>query len=86
MTKIIPADWVEKEAAGPLTISKSKKTAMVSKAKELLTKPMEPGELADVLEQYYVTEKNEHYTSAQLNDIVAKVAEDLAPEVVVEGP
>ena len=68
----------------PLEVTKTKNTAMVKKAKELLTKPMEVKELMDSLENYYVFEKNEHYTSAQLKEVAMKVAADLAPVVEVE--
>ena len=69
--------------SSPLEIDSKKKTAMVAKAKELMAgKAVEEGDLAKALEQYYVFEKNEHYTSAQLAEIVAQVATDLTPEPV----
>ncbi len=77
---MIYPEGTEKEAlSSPLTITKTKRTAMVKKAFELLTKPMESKELANAIEQYYVFEKNEHYTSAQLKDIVDQVITDLIP-------
>lgn len=80
MTKITPADYVAPEATGPLVIDDKKRVEMVAKAKELLVEPMELGDLANALEQYYVFEEGEHYTSAQLKEIVLQVTADLAPE------
>jgi len=76
---IYPEGTKVEPSSAPLEITKAKRTAMVKKAKELLTKPMESKELMDALEQYYVFEKGEHYTSAQLKDIAGQVASDLAP-------
>jgi len=82
---ITPKDQVAPKSTGePLEISKTKMTAMVKKATELLTKPMSTDKLAHEIEQYYVFEKNEHYTSAQIKDIVMQVAADLAPVKEVE--
>ncbi len=83
--KIIPEGTEEVAKSTPLEISKVKRTAMVKKAKELLDKPMEFKELADAVEQYYVTEKNEHYTSDQVKDIVSQVQSDLTPKIEEEG-
>ena len=76
---IIPEGQKVVVESTPLEISTSKRTAMIAKAKELLTKPMETKELMDALEEYYVYDKNEHYTSAQLKDIVEQVASGLVP-------
>jgi len=81
---IIPEGQEALKASTPLEVSKTKDTAMVKKAKELLTKPMGAQELMSLLEQYYVFQKNEHYTSAQLKAIVMKVESDLKPVVEVE--
>ena len=82
---IYPKDVEKTLDSTPLEISKAKRTAMVTKAKELMAgKAIEEGDLANALEQYYVFEKNEHYTSAQLADIVAQVATDLTPAPVLE--
>ena len=83
MTKIYPKDWVEPVVSEPLEINEKKKKEMIKKAKELFSEPIEEGALADRLEQHYV-EKNEHYTSAQLKEVVDAVAEELKP--VVEAP
>ena len=64
----------------PLTVSKTKQSEMVTKAKELLTEPMEYKVLMDALEQHYVA-LNEHYTSAQLKKVIDQVQSDLKPEV-----
>ena len=86
MTKIYPQGQEAVAESTPLTINKTKRDGMIAKAKDLLDKPMEFGELKDALEQYYITEKNEHYTSKQLKEIISQVQTDLAPEVeVVEG-
>ena len=74
MTKIIPKDYVVPEATGPLEVNKAKQTAMVKKAKELFSEPIEHGELCDLLEQHYV-KSNEHYTSAQLKAVVDEAVE-----------
>jgi len=80
---MIYPEGTEKVAdSAPLAITKANKTAMVAKAKELLTKPMEEKELADLLEQHYV-KTNKHYTSAQLKDIVDQVKTDLTPVVEI---
>ncbi len=86
MSKIIPKDWVEPVKTGPLEITDKKKAEMVAVATAMVVKPTDAGELADKLEQHYVKEKNEHYTSAQLKMIVDQVAKDLyvAPEVSEE--
>jgi len=81
---IYPEGQEAAKEGGELEITKKKREEMVEKAKELLVKPMEIGELCDALEQYYVFEKNEHYTSAQLKDIAEQVASDLAPVVEEE--
>jgi hypothetical protein len=81
---IIPEGQEAVADSTPLTISAQKRTAMVAKAKELLTEPMEVKGLMNALEQYYVADNNEHYTSAQLLDIAKQVQEDLAPEVAEE--
>jgi len=92
---IIPEGQEALKASAPLEVSKAKDTAMVKKAKELLTKPMGAQELMSLLEQYYVYgqvgknklvegHKSEHYTSAQLKAIVMKVESDLKPVVEVE--
>jgi len=78
--KITPKDWVEPAKTGPLEISRAKRTEMVKKAKELFSEPIEENDLADKLEQFYVA-THEHYTSAQLKDIVDQVKTDLAPEI-----
>lgn len=84
MSKIIPEGYTVEKTGGELELTSAKKTAMVKKAKELFDEPIEEGKLADLLEQYYITENNEHYTSAQLKEVVDKVADDLKPEVVEE--
>lgn len=84
MTKIYPEGMSPVADSAPLSIDKTKNTEMVAKAKELLTEPMEAKDLADALEQYYVFEENEHYTSDQLAEIVKQVQTDLAPEPVAE--
>lgn len=77
--KIYPEGYEVEASTNPLEITKAKRTEMIKKAKELLVKPMEFDELSSALEQYYVSEKNEHYTSAQLKDIVSQVQSDLKP-------
>ncbi len=81
--KIIPEGFEAVAESSPLEISKSQRTAMAKKAKELLDKPMEHGDLRDALEQHYIA-SNKHYTSAQLKDIVDQVASELLP--VIEEP
>ena len=84
MTKIYPADVEPTPDSSPLEITKAQRTAMVKKAKELVPQEgIEPGDLADALEQFYV-QSNKHYTSAQLKDIVDQVATDLKPVPEVE--
>lgn len=85
MTKIIPKDYKVEATSKPLELTEEKKTEMVAKAKTLFDKPIEAGDLADKLEQFYV-ESNEHYTSEQLKEVVDQVAADLyvAPEVTAE--
>jgi hypothetical protein len=77
--KIFPEGYEAEAESSPLEISASKRTAMIKKAKELFDEPIEHKDLCDLLEQHYVA-LNEHYTSAQLKDIVDQVASDLAPE------
>jgi len=77
--KIIPEGTEAEVETKPLEITDKKRTEMVAKAKELLIKPMETNELMDALEQYYVFDKNEHYTSAQLKDVAVQVYTDLNP-------
>ncbi len=78
---IIPEGQKAVAKSNPLEVTKSKRTAMVKKAKELMDgKAVDPKVLMDALEQYYVFEKNEHYTSAQLKDVVDQVQADLAPK------
>ena len=79
---LIPEGFEAEAKSNPLEIIKTKRTSMIKKAKELLTEPMEFKDLMNALEQYYVTEKNEHYTSAQLKDIVKQVESDIAPKIV----
>ena len=86
--KIYPKNYVEKEiTSGELVIDNKKETEMIAKANELLgDEPMELKELADKLEQYYVFEKNEHYTSEQLRQICEQAGEkkDVPIEEVIE--
>ena len=79
--KIYPEGSEKVADSAPLAITKANKTAMEAKAKELLTKPMEEKELADLLEQHYV-KTNKHYTSAQLKEVIDQVKKDLTPEPV----
>lgn len=83
MEKIFPANYTEVEkVGGELTIDKAKETEMIAKTIELLgNKPKEAKELVDALEQYYVFEVGEHYTSAQLADIVEKANLQLHPKI-----
>jgi len=80
---IYPENYEKVADSAPLTVSKTDRTAMIAKAKELLTKPMEEKELASLLEQHYVA-SNKHYTSAQLKDVIDQVKKDLTPEPVLE--
>lgn len=75
---IYPEGMAIPPKSNPLKITTTKKTAMVKKAKELLTKPMTDKELMDALEQHYVAD-NKHYTSKQLKEIIDVVKVDLAP-------
>ena len=86
MDKILPANYVEPEkTGGELAVDEKKESEMIAKAIELLgDEPKEPKELADALEQYYVFEVGEHYTSAQLASIVEKANLQLNPTPVVE--
>jgi len=84
--KIYPKDWVKPDDSKPLEVSKAKKTAMVKKAKELFDKPIEKDDLVWLLEQHYISAKGEHYTSAQLREVVEQVAKDLYVEPSVENP
>jgi hypothetical protein len=72
MTKIYPVSVSEREEVSTeLEISPKKEKEMMAKAIELLgDEVMESGKLCELLENYYVFEKNEHYTSRQLKDIV----------------
>uniref|UniRef100_A0A6M3J0L0 Uncharacterized protein n=1 Tax=viral metagenome TaxID=1070528 RepID=A0A6M3J0L0_9ZZZZ len=82
MAKIYPEGVEAVADSSPLEISAQKRAAMVKKAKELVPEEgIEPSELAYALEQYYVFECGEHYTSAQLKDIVSQVETDLKPVV-----
>jgi hypothetical protein len=85
MNKIYPEGVEVVADSAPLTITKTQRTAMVNKAKELFDKPIEHKDLKDLLEQHYIKD-NKHYTSAQLKDVVDQVASDLAPviEAVIE--
>lgn len=76
MTLVPTGTEVEADST-PLEIDETKKAEMTSKAKELLTEPMESKQLQDALEQHYVA-LHEHYTSAQLKEVVDQVEADLA--------
>lgn len=82
--ELIPAGMEKVADSSPLTIDKAKAAEMLAKAKELHTKIMDSGELMKLLEQYYVFEKNEHYTSDQLKGIVAALHLELNPPKIVE--
>ena len=94
MTKIYPEGMEVVSDSSPLEISTAKRTAMIKKAKELLTEPMEEKDLRDALENYYIygqeTQElkaghtSEHFTSAQLKDVVDQVKTDFAPVVEEE--
>lgn len=77
MPKLIPKGYQIKEESSPLEIDEVKRGNMKVKAKELLDKPMEKKELIEKLENYYIFELNEHYTSEQL----CMIANDLFIEL-----
>jgi len=82
MNRIYPEGFEVEEESTPLEINDRKRTLMIAKAKELLgDEPREEKDLTDMLEQYYVTEENEHYTSKQLKEIIEQVKTDLTPAV-----
>ena len=70
----------DQPSSDPLEIDKKKRKEMVKQCKDLLIEPVEYGALKNALEQHYVNEHNEHYTSEQLKDIVDQVVSDLTPE------
>jgi len=76
-------DTLNSLTGSPLEINKAKAKELLDKARELLTKPMEASELSDALEQHYVA-SNEHYTSAQLLNVVRELHAELNPAPVVE--
>lgn len=86
--ELIPANMTKEVLGGELTIDDKKSKELMAKAKELLTEPMEAKDLMDKLEQYYVFEKGEHYTSAQLGSVVEALYLELnpLPEPVIEEP
>ena len=86
MSKIYPKDWVKPTKTGPLKINDKKKAEMVAWSTAYVVEPIEEKDLADALEQEYVS-KGEHYTSSQLKEIVDQVKNDLKiEEDVVESP
>ncbi len=84
MTLIVPKGAKIPKALGELEINEKKKTEMVAKAKELMSKKsIDPKDLMNLLEQDYVKD-NVHYTSKQLKSIIAQVEIDLEPEETKE--
>jgi hypothetical protein len=78
--QLIPKDAVVEAKSTPLEVTDTKATEMLAKAKELHTRVMEGKELMDLLENYYIFEKNEHYTSKQLKAVVDSLYAELNPE------
>lgn len=78
---LVPEGQVAPSQTGnELVLTPEKKMEMAAKVKELLTKPLTIGEACDALEQYYVFQKNEHYTSVQLKEVVLLAKQSLEQE------
>lgn len=85
MTIIRPLNWEDEgKVGGVLSITEKKQTDLVSKAEELLVKPMEEKVLCDALNDYCIQELGEHYTSAQLKKVVTDLKEKLYPTPIPE--
>ena len=89
MTIVYPKDYkgesLEEVKGNELVIDETKKAEMTAKVKELLgNEPKESKVLMDELEQYYVFEKNQHYTSKQLAEVVEAVRVENLPEIKEE--
>lgn len=84
--KIIPEGKTAEADSTPLKPTKTKHTEMVNFAKGLMTEVVEFKDVVDALEQHYVFEKNEHYTSAQLKAVVEEAKKEVEPQPVIEEP